>query len=119
MPLSESKSRLSESNRSLELPATELPPIIPPTGIIIGVGEKRASIAVFFGVEIGGDLGFLREIPVSDRPRWRLAPFEMTYGEAHRWARDEVRADKVIRLSTGETLVRLRQGAPSPWGLPS
>jgi hypothetical protein len=41
----------------------------------------------------------------------------MNYAAAHRWARDEVRADKVIRLATGETLVRLRS-ARSPWELP-
>jgi hypothetical protein len=64
-----------------------------------------------------GDLSYLREIPYAERPRWRLSPPEMTFAAAHRWARDEVRADKMIRLATGETLVRLRL-VHSPWELP-
>jgi hypothetical protein len=64
-----------------------------------------------------GDLAYLREIPAAERERWRLAPPDMAYGDAHRWARDEVHADKVIRLSSGETLVRLPTPGPSPWGL--
>jgi hypothetical protein len=65
-----------------------------------------------------GDLSYLREIPSTERPRWRISPPEMNYAVAHRWARDELRADKVIRLATGETLVRLPERT-SPWVLPS
>jgi hypothetical protein len=65
-----------------------------------------------------GELGFLREIPPDERPRWVFAPLEMTFAEASRWAR-QIRADKIIQISTGETMVRLAEKAPSPWGLPS
>jgi hypothetical protein len=65
-----------------------------------------------------GDLAWLREIAPGERPRYRLAPPEMTYAEANRWARG-IGADKIIALSSGETLVRLSEPKPSPWGLPS
>lgn len=64
-----------------------------------------------------GDLAFLREIPVHERSRWRCSPPLMSYAAAHRWARDVMCADKVIRLSTGETLVRLPEPKAAPWGL--
>jgi hypothetical protein len=64
-----------------------------------------------------GDLAFLREIPADERPRYRLAPPEMSYAEANRWARRSG-CDRVIPLSSGETLVRLREEPASPWALP-
>jgi hypothetical protein len=60
---------------------------------------------------------WMREIPIAERLHWRLAPPEMSYAEAHRWAREEVKASKVIRLASGETLVRLPIAKPSPWGI--
>jgi hypothetical protein len=65
-----------------------------------------------------GDLAYLREIPPDERPRWRVSPPVMTYAAANRWAREVIRADKIIPLSSGETLVRLPAPRPSPWGLP-
>jgi hypothetical protein len=53
------------------------------------------------------ELAWLREIPDVDREHWRLSPPDMSYAAASRWARDEVRASKVIRITSGETLVRL------------
>jgi hypothetical protein len=64
-----------------------------------------------------GDLAYLREIPAAERERWRLAPANMSYPEAHVWARDVIRADKVIAISTGETLIRLPEAKASPWSL--
>jgi hypothetical protein len=64
-----------------------------------------------------GDLVYIREISLAERSRWRVSPPEMNYAEALRWARDELRADKLIRLNTGETLVRLPASKASPWGL--
>jgi hypothetical protein len=59
---------------------------------------------------------WLREIPAADRDHWRLSPPEMSFGEAARWAR-ELGASKVIRLATGETMVRLPTPERSPGGL--
>jgi hypothetical protein len=64
-----------------------------------------------------GDLVYLREISLAERPRWRVSPPEMNFATALRWARDELGADKLIRLSTGETLARLRAPKPSPWAV--
>jgi hypothetical protein len=57
-----------------------------------------------------GDLAFLREIPPYQRTRWRLAPPEMTYAAAHRWAR-ALGAAAILALSSGETLVLVPEPA--------
>jgi hypothetical protein len=62
------------------------------------------------------ELAWLREIPAGERPRWVLAPLEMNFATAHRWAR-QVGGEKIIALATGETLVRLAEKS-SQWALP-
>jgi hypothetical protein len=81
-------------------------------GYAAGVAEPQTILAERWH----GDLAYLR-VPEAERDRWRLAPDDMSYAQAHCWARDVVHAEKVILLSTGETLVRLRQPAASPWSL--
>jgi hypothetical protein len=61
------------------------------------------------------DLKFLR-IRVEDRAHWRLAPPDMSYAMARRWAR-ETGVAEVLDIATGETLVRLPE-PKSPWSIP-
>jgi len=70
------------------------------------IGDERWS----------GDLAYLGdEIPVGERPRWRVSPVEMNFTQAKFWAREVLDADKIMHLSSGETLLRLPL---SPWALP-
>jgi hypothetical protein len=72
--------------------------------------ERWAELARLYGDMLD------EEIPLAERPHWVLAPLEMNFTDAQRWAR-RIGGCRTIALNSGETMVRLPK-KPSPWGLP-